>query len=421
MSEGQQNWAGNFTYSAEAYHYPETVEQVQALVTQYDQIKTLGARHSFNKIADSTGHMISLKHFKQPPVLDRERQTVTVSAGAKYGHVSQYLNQAGYALHNMASLPHISVAGACATATHGSGDSNGNLATAVSAVELVTADGTVHVLSREQHGTPFEGMVVGLGGLGVVTKVTLDIIPAFDMRQTVYEQLPVVQLEQHFEDVVSSAYSVSLFTDWQSETINQAWRKERLSDVTEPTLHPHWYDTTPALEKRHPIGRLPADNCTVQMGEQKPWHEVLPHFQMDFTPSHGTELQSEYFVPRHHAVAAIRAITSLRDHITPQIKISEIRTIAADTLWMSPCYKQPSVALHFTWEKNWPAVKTILPLIETALAPFGARPHWGKLFTMPPARLQPLYERLPDFRSLLHQYDPLGKFRNAFLDTYIFD
>ncbi len=420
MTQNQSNWAGNYTYSAARLHHPETVEQVQELVIRHSKLKALGARHSFNTIADSSEDLISLEHFDQVVGIDRERRTVTVGAGIRYGQLCQQLHREGYALHNMASLPHISVAGACATATHGSGDSNGNLATAVAALEMVTANGEVVVLSREQHGEQFQGAVVGLGGLGVITKLTLDVVPTFDMRQVVYENLPVAQLEDNFDAIVSSAYSVSLFTDWRGARFNQVWLKRRVIGDAASALEPSFYAATLAPGHLHPIAELSAEPCTEQMGAHGPWHERLPHFRIDNMPSSGEELQTEYFVPRQHAVAALRAVAQLHEQVAPLLLISEVRTIAADTLWMSPCYKQACVAIHFTWKKDWPAVSKLLPLIEEQLAPFDARPHWGKLFTMPPARLQSLYKKLPEFQQLLSSYDPQGKFRNAFLDTYIF-
>jgi alditol oxidase len=420
MLENPSNWAGNYTYSAARLHYPETVEQVQELVAGCRKLRVLGSRHSFNGIADSSEDLLSLERFDPGVTVDRERRTVTVAAGVKYGQLCRELHRAGYALHNLASLPHISIAGACATATHGSGDGNGNLATAVAAMELVTADGRVVVLSREHDGEQFQGAVVGLGGLGVVTKLTLDIVPAFEMRQEVYENLPVAQLEEHFDQIVSSAYSVSLFTDWREARVNLVWFKRRITDGAPSELEPTLFGATLAPGHRHPIVSLSAEPCTPQMGIPGPWFERLPHFRLENTPSSGEELQTEYFVPRRHALAAFRAIDQVREQVAPLLQISEVRTIAADDLWMSPCYKQACVAFHFTWYQNWEAVSQLLPLIEQQLAPFDARPHWGKLFTMPPARLQALYEKLPDFQHLLRSYDPQGKFRNAFVDTYIF-
>ncbi|MBA3943278.1 MAG: FAD-binding protein [Herpetosiphonaceae bacterium] len=418
MIEKQQNWAGNYTYSADRLHCPSTLEQLQELVVGSNKLKVLGSRHSFNDIADTTQDLISLEHFDHVVALDREHRTVTVEAGIKYGQLCQYLDQAGYALHNMASLPHISVAGACATGTHGSGDSHGNLATAVTAMEMLTPNGERVVVSREQDGERFRGVVIGLGGLGVVTKLTLDVVPAFEMRQDVYENLPLAQLENHFDEIQTSAYSASLFTDWQSGMFKQVWLKRRIMVDPAFKAEPELFGATLATGQRHPLADMPPENCTQQMGVPGPWYQRMPHFRMEFTPSNGEELQSEYLVPRTHAFAAFTAISRLSDQMAPLLQISEVRTIAADDLWMSPCYQQPCIGLHFTWQKNWPAVKQLLPLIEEQLAPFGARPHWGKLFTMAPARVQSLYPKLLEFQQLLRAYDPQGKFRNAFLDRY---
>jgi xylitol oxidase len=261
-------------------------------------------------------------------------------------------------------------------------------------------------------------MVVGLGGFGIVTKLTLEIIPTFSVRQYVYENLPASELEKHFDEIMSSGYSVSLFTDWQGESISQVWKKCR--DTEKVTAGKEFFGATPAPVDRHPIRSISAVNCTAQMGVPGPWHERLPHFRMEYTPSSGEELQTEYFVGREDAVAALGAITRLREELRPLLQISEVRTVAADGLWMSPCYERASVAIHFTWKKDWPAVQKLLPVIEEQLARFDGRPHWGKLFTMTPARLQSLYKRLPEFLELMRSHDPRGKFRNAFLETYLF-
>ena len=419
MIENATNWAGNYTYRGARLHRPRTVEQLQELVAHSSKLKALGTRHSFNDIADSLGDLISLEHFNQILELDREHHTVTVEAGVRYGELGRWLHEKGYALHNLASLPHISIAGACATGTHGSGNQNGNLATAVSSIEMVTANGEMIVLSREKDPEHFHGAVVGLGGLGVVTKLTLDISPTFEMRQDVYENLPLAQLGEHFDELSSSAYSVSLFTDWRDATFNQVWLKRKVSAGVSFNLEPILFGGTLATHNLHPIASLSAENCTEQMGVPGPWTERLPHFRMDFTPSSGEELQSEYLIPRQHAFAALGAIDQLREYVTPLLQISEVRTISADELWMSPCYQQACIAIHFTWKKDWNAVKDVLPIIEDRLAPFNARPHWGKLFTMTPDRLRSLYEKLPGFQELLRYYDPQGKFLNAFLERYI--
>lgn len=414
----EKNWAGNLTYQAAHLHKPTTIAEIQAIVRQSDKVRVLGSRHSFNTIADTLGTHVSLDALAQVVTLDREFHTATINAGMKYGQLCEILDRADYALPNLASLPHISVAGACATATHGSGVGNGNLATVVSAMELVTGTGEVVQVSRED--AAFNGMVVGLGALGVVTKMTLDLLPAFSVRQYVYENLPLAELPKHFDEIMSSAYSVSLFTDWSSDVVNQVWLKQRLSDAAPGLGEPEWHGAKLAPVRRHPIVQLSAEPCTEQMGIPGPWYERLPHFRMAFTPSSGEELQSEYFVAREDAVAAFHAIDQIRAQISPLILISEVRTIAADNLWLSPCYQQDSVAFHFTWKMDWPAVREVLPALEAQLAPFNARPHWGKLFTMEPQKLQALYAKLPDFRQLAAIYDPQGKFRNAFLEQNIY-
>jgi xylitol oxidase len=283
---------------------------------------------------------------------------------------------------------------------------------------MITADGSVRTLSRAADGETFRGAVVSLGGIGAVTELTLDVVPTFDVRQQVYENLPFAAAAEHFDTIVASAYSVSLFTDWRADSINQVWLKMRAADGTDGAVLTA-LGATPATRRLHPIPGISAENCTEQLEIPGPWHDRLPHFRMDFMPSAGEELQSEYLVPREHAVAALRAINAMRDRIAPLLQISEVRTIAADDLWMSPCYRQPCAAIHFTWRKDWPAVSALLPVIEAALAPFAARPHWGKLFTMPPGQLQPLYTKLADFRELLQSLDARGKFRNGFLDRHI--
>lgn len=420
MSGYPQNWSGHHTFSTERIYFPESVEQLQEVVSRSRKVKVLGARHSFNDIADSTDALVSLENLDPALEIDPERRTVTVQGGITYGRLCQELQAAGYAIHNMASLPHITLAGAISTATHGSGDANGNLATAVAGLELVTANGDLVTLSREQNKEDFEGAVVGLGGVGVIARVTLDIVPTFVMQQEVYESLPMSQVEANFDAIMSSAYSVSFFTDWQNNRINQVWLKRRLTDHKALALSPTFFGATLATTQLHPVSTLSAAPCTDQMGIVGPWNERLPHFRIDHTPASGDELQTEYFVPRHHAVAAMRAIAELQPQMESFLWISEIRTVAADNLWMSPSYQQATAGLHFSWRKNWAAVEKFLPILEETLAPFNPRPHWGKLFMMSPSWVQSLYPRMDDFRDLLQRYDPTGKFRNPFLEKYIF-
>jgi xylitol oxidase len=420
LDEKLRNWAGNLEYSTDRLFSANSLDQVQGYVKKQNKLKVLGTRHCFNNIADSKDNLLSLRSMDQVVALDPEARTVTVDGGMTYGQLCPYLDGKGFALHNLASLPHISIAGACSTATHGSGEKNGNLATAVSALELVTAAGEVVKLSRQQDGEVFRGAVVGLGALGVITKVTLDIQPTYKMRQYVYENLPFAAVKDHFDAIQSSAYSVSLFTDWQKQRVNEVWIKSRLEEGQAFEATPEFFGASRATRNLHPIAELSSENCTEQMGVPGPWYERLPHFRMGFTPSAGKELQSEYFVPREHAVEAILAVERLRNQITPHLMITEIRAIAADELWMSPCYKQPCVTIHFTWKQDWPAVRKLMPIIEKELAPFKARPHWGKLFTTSPKELRSTYKKLPEFVELSKKYDSRGKFRNEFLNTNIF-
>ncbi len=413
------NWAGNIQYSSERLTAVDSVTQVKSFVTKRDKFKVLGTRHCFNRIADSADEFLSVRPMSDVVAIDPKARTVTANAGISYGQLCPYLEGKGYALHNLASLPHISVAGACSTATHGSGEKNGNLSSAVSALEFVLPDGEVVSLSRKD-GERFNGAVVGLGALGVITKVTLDIQPTYKMAQFVYQDLPMRELVENFDAIESSAYSVSLFTDWEQRRINEVWLKCRMIEAQQFQTKPEFFGAKRATKNVHPIIELSAENCTEQLGVPGPWYERLPHFRMGFTPSAGKELQSEYFVPRKHAVEAILAVERLHEQVSPHLMITEIRAIAADDLWMSPCYQQPSVTIHFTWKQDWDAVSRLLPVIEKELAPFSARPHWGKLFTIAPATLRSRYEKLPDFVKLARELDPKGKLRNEFLNTNIF-
>jgi len=414
-----KNWAGNLTFSTDHVFYPKSVQEVQQLVKTHTKLKVLGTRHCFNTIADSKDNLLSTKELNKVINLDKKAHTVTVEGGIKYGELAPYLHKEGFALNNLASLPHISVAGSITTATHGSGVKNGNLSSAVTALEIVKADGSIVHLSKALDAEKLNAAVVGLGALGVITKVTLQVEPTFMMQQRVFTHMPMAQVKQNFEKIVSAGYSVSLFTDWQQDSINEVWIKSRIGTDKDHN-GPEFYGAKAATKNVHPIIALSAENCTEQMGVPGPWYERLPHFKMGFTPSSGKELQSEYFVPIHHAVEAITAIARLGKQIGPHLFITEIRTIAADQLWMSPCHNQTSVTIHFTWKQETAAVLKLLPLIEKELSPFNARPHWGKIFTMAPKVLESRYEKLNDFKKLVAEYDPKGKFKNDFLSKEIY-
>ncbi|MFL6143969.1 MAG: FAD-binding protein [Labedaea sp.] len=407
MTANLTNWAGNITFGASAVHRPSTVDELRRVVAAAERLRPLGTAHSFNRLADTSGELVSAAGLPPSVEIDTGAAAVRVAAGMRYGELVAPLQAAGFALHNLGSLPHISVAGACATATHGSGERNGNLATAVAALDLVTATGDLVEVDRSTEG--FAGMVVGLGALGVVVNLTLDLLPTFDIRQYVYQNLSHEALFAHFDEILGGGYSVSLFTGWHTPVFEQVWRKR----LDEPEPGP-WFGAAPATAPVHPVPGMPPANCTEQLGVPGVWHERLPHFRLAFTPSSGEELQSEFFVPREHALDAFTEIYRIRHLVSPVSQISEIRTIAGDDLWLSPCYGRDSVAFHFTWVKDAAAVLPVVEAIEDRLTAFGARPHWGKVFG-----LGGHYERLADFQALTRKYDPAGKFRNELLDRYL--
>ena len=418
MTARETNWAGNIVYRAARMARPRSVVEAQELVAASSQVRAVGTGHSFNRIADTPGVLVSLADL--PPVIDIEPggPAVTVAGGLRFGELAGPLNAAGYALPSMASLPHLSVAGAIATATHGSGDAQGNLATTVSGLELITAGGGVRTLRRDTGGEEFRGSVVGLGSLGLVTAATLDLVPAFSLRQYVYEGLPAAVLQSHFDEIFSSAYSVSVFTHWHGDRHSQLWLKvcDEERDGWQPALR--WMDATLAERQVHPIPGGDPAHATAQLGVPGPWHERLPHFRAEFTPSSGEELQSEYLLPRQVAAGAFDAVASLGALMAPVLQIAEIRTVAPDDLWLSPSFQRDTVALHFTWIKNAAAVTPVIAALEHLLTPLGARPHWAKVFGMPPHVVRALYPRSADFQDLLSSYDPDGKFRNGFIDKY---
>ncbi|MEU4286586.1 D-arabinono-1,4-lactone oxidase [Kribbella sp. NPDC026596] len=403
------NWAGNVSF-ASALERPRSVAEVQELVAGSEKVRVLGTGHSFNRIADSAGVLLTVADL--PKVVEVGERGVTVSAGLRYGEITAVLEQHGLALHNLGSLPHISVAGACSTGTHGSGDTNGPLADAVNSITFVDARGELVTLTRDD--ADFAGSVISLGALGVTVSLTLDVQPSYQVSQVVYDGLPVERLSTDFADVMGSAYSVSAFTDWVDPDV-MVWRKQRGHQPIEPT----WLGATVADGPRHPIKAMPADYATQQGGLPGPWNERLPHFRLEFTPSNGDELQSEYFVPRERAAEAFDELRTLGNQFAPVIQVSEVRTIAADDLWLSPSQGRDTVALHFTWIQDEAAVRPIVANLEAALAPLDVRPHWGKVFAADAATLRERYPKVPDFIALAAKYDPAGKFRNPYLDTYL--
>ena len=398
----QFNWAGNVRYGTNRLLNIESVDQLQEFVKKQNSLKALGSRHCFSRIADNAHQLISFRSMNRMLDIDETEKTVSVEAGITYSKLGPELDRQGYALHNLASLPDISVAGAIATATHGSGRKNGNLASAVAEIELVTADGELRTLSRQKDADEFLGAVVHLGALGIVTRVKLDIQPAFRVNEYTYQGLKKNILYEKFSQIMNSAYSVSLFTYRNKDGFaNWPWATVRLKVQEEAG-----FEAKPELFG----ARLDARRNTTGS-----WWERLPHFAIGDVAAKGNELQTEYFVAMEHAVDAIKAVATLADRIQPLLHASELRTVAADKLWMSTCYEQQSLAIHFTWKPDQEGVANLLPEIEKRLAPFEARPHWGKLFFMGSKTLESRYDRLADFRRLVSRYDPEAKFGNAFL------
>lgn len=407
------NWAGNVVFRPREYHEPTSVAELQQLVAGSDRVRVLGSGHSFNRIADTTGDLVSVARLPRAVEIDEAAAQVTVSAGVRYGELGPRVDEAGFALRNLGSLPHISVAGACATGTHGSGIASGNLATQVAAIELVTASGELVGLRRDVVADRVDGAVLALGRLGVVTAMTLDLVPTYDIAQSVYLDLPNDQLDRHVLEILAGGYSVSVFTDLRR---NRIWRKCR---TDEPRPDGPWFGARPADTPQHPLPGIAAGPATQQLGVPGPWYQRLPHFRLEFTPSNGDELQSEYLLPLDHAADALAALRALRERIAPVLQIAEVRAVAADELWLSPSYRRDSVAFHFTWLPDEAAVAPVLTAIEERLAPFEPRPHWGKLFTMPPETVSAQYERMADFVGLMREFDPTGTFGNELTDRYL--
>jgi len=414
MNPPGRNWAGNYSYRASTLHEPSTLDDVRRIVARSPQIRVLGSRHSFNAIADSA-ELISLSRLPSKVAVDRTEMTVSCSGAMTYTELAQALAPHGLALANLASLPHISVAGAIATGTHGSGDVNGNLATAVAALEIVLSSGDV--ITARRGDDDFDGMVVSVGALGAVTSVTLDVEPTYDVRQVVYRHVPWEPVLDDLAATTGLGYSVSLFTTW-GDDIDHVLIKSRV-DSDLPWSPPSLFGRRMETSDLHPVAGTSGETCTTQRGVAGPWSDRLAHFRAGSTPSVGDEIQSEFLIPRIHAVAAIEAMRALSPLIQPHLLVSEIRSTAADSLWMSGQYGTDTIGVHYTWRPDPAAVVSALVRIEVALAPFDARPHWGKVFLAGSASIARLYPRHDDFVALAHRLDERGAFRNEWFDRVI--
>lgn len=415
------NWAGNYTYQAPDLWRVATIAEAQERIAAAQKVRVLGTRHSFNAIADSAGAQLSLEALDRVISVDAAEGRVTVEGGIRYGDLAPRLASEGLALANLASLPHISVAGAVATGTHGSGSGTGSLATAVTAMDLVTASGDILTLSREATPDIFAGAVIGLGALGAVGRLTLDVEPSYRVAQSVFTGLPHDVLGAEFDAIFASAKSVSVFTDWRGADTSAVWLKERIADGADgPAPRADFFGATPAPGPMHPLPGGAASDCTEQMGRPGSWHDRLPHFRMEFTPSNGAEIQAEFFLPREMAGRAVAAMRAHGDRLAPVLMVCELRTVAADDLWLSPGRQGPYFGIHLTFRRDWDAIRAILPAIEADLAPLGAVPHWGKVTTMDPALVASRFPKMADFVDLARTLDPAGKFRNDHVDRMVF-
>ena len=415
----RQNWATNIRFQAAKFELPKSIEQLQEIVQKAAKIRVVGAGHSFNDIADTTGTLISLDSLNQPIEIDHEQKTATFHGGMTYADIAPILHDAGYGLPNLSSTPQTTVIGSCMTGTHGSGDGNKILADQISALELVNAEGELVHLSRETHGEKFSGIVVSLGGCGIVTQVTLDLVPTYSMQHEFYRQLPLSEMFAHFDEMMGSGYSVSLGSRWQSEMAELALIRRRLNDDKAVPVSPTFFGAT--LIDGELFNNYPMERITFQEnGVAAPWYERLPFFNIRTTINGENERQSEYFVRREDGVGALMAVKALGEQMASFIKITEIRTIAADDIWLSPAYQQDCVAIHFSWLGMDQEIIRFLPTLEKALAPFDPRPHWGKMFTMQPAAVRTCFPKMADFKTLLAEFDPQGKFLNDYLAKYIY-
>lgn len=401
-------WAGHRTYASRALLAPTTLDQLATLVTSGERVRAIGSRHSFTDLADSPGVLVTLAGLEREPVLDAAASTVTVTAHTTYGTLGPWLHERGFALAALASLPHISVVGAVATATHGSGDAVTTLAGAVVALEILGADGEVRRLDRDHPA--FTGSVVSLGALGIVVAVTLAVEPTYDLAQTVIDDVDLTAVIENLGAVHASATSASVFTRWDGQA--SIWRKHRTDAA--PAVDLSALGGRPADGRRHPIPGVDGAACTPQLGEVGPWFARLPHFRLEFTPSAGAELQSEHLVPQELAPRAVAAAREVLERHRDLVLVSELRSMAADDLWLSSAYQRSGVGIHTTWIQDEVRVRAAVAELETALEPYDFRPHWGKVFET--TELARRYPRWDDAVDLVREADPTGVFAGPFTE-----
>jgi alditol oxidase len=404
-----KNWGGNLSYGTDQILEPTTIDELSQIIKS-GKVRPIGTKHSFSPVVIGDGKLVSTMGLVFEPFVDEKEAKVTVAANTRFGDLAIYLESRGWALKNMGSLPHISIAGACATGTHGSGDGNQILSASLSSYSFLDGRGEMQTFSRGDE--LFEAGRLGLGAYGLWVQLTLDVVPSYRMRQDVYHDILWEAFYENPANLTSAGYSVSLFTKWGKPTIDQTWVKTRISDGPPANpLHGVYAETESKRELAPGVG----DNLTAQGGQEGAWCDRLPHFRLDATPSAGDEIQTEYFVQRDQVASAVKQLNQLAELINPILIITEIRTIASDQAWLSPMLRGDSVALHFTWRNDPAAVNDAVQQIEAKLGDYGIIPHWGKVNAFDKSRLAAVHSRISDAREVFDELDPMRKFSSEYL------
>ena len=430
-----QNWAKTVYYN-HTIHYPKTVEEIQHILQYHAKIRVLGSMHSFNNITklpqEFNGVYISMSNMNQVIKCCRGER-VTIQPGITFGELGEYLHERNFGFHNMASLPHITVGGAISTGTHGAGVFNGNLASHVMQVKLISADGKLRTY-RIGQDPEFQHIPVSFGLAGIIVEIELDIVPDYDIQQCIYENLPFNTIKKSdYKTAFSSAYSFSIFTQWKNRKFTSIWAKYRLRkgrNGNEESIMidcPDMNKIKPSSNKVHPLPGGDTSFVSGGIGKnyKEPGYVGLPHFLMEGVPSQGEELQSEYFVSSHMFDVVIEVLFHHFEEnpkLYDLLYVSEMRFVAGDKLTLSPQHVLgSSIGFHFTWKKEFDQVVDALKGIENVLKPYNALPHMGKLFTMTGRELEGKYgqRNLRAFQSFVAPLDPLKKFVNPFLQNLI--
>lgn len=403
------NWGGNLAFEQAEVVKPKTISELAEMV-RVNKVRPVGTLHSFSPIAKGEGLLMSTANLAIKPELDSDRSVVRFGAAMRFGELALFLEQNGFALRNMGSLPHISVAGAAATGTHGSGDKNQILSSSLTSFSYLNHEG--ELIKVEKQDPLFEAFRLGLGAYGIWVEAELSIVPSFQIRQDIFLEIPWSYFLEDPSRLTSAGYSVSLFGKWGTSTISQTWVK---SEVEDPRAGVPIAAIAPEQNSKRELADGVGDNLTEQGGKPGPWLHRLPHFRLDASPSAGNEIQTEYFFTRDKIAHAIEAVHSVAGKINPVLIISEIRSIAQDDAWLSPMRRGDSIALHFTWKNEPELVDIAVQELEKVLAPMEPIPHWGKVHHFTQSDLERAHPMLSKAREQFENADPSGKFSSDYL------